>query len=78
MSKIHIDIRNNIDKTIALDCVKQVIQQGKISNNGKSYCLATTFKYGDEEIWVHTRPYRKSDCFLVYKNLLSKKDENTN
>lgn len=66
--KIHIDIRNDISQTVALECVKQVIEQGKISNDGKSYCYLTTFKYGDEEIWVHPRPYRKTDCFLVYKN----------
>ena len=41
--KIHLDIRNDISPTIALECVKQVIMQGKISASGKSYCYATTF-----------------------------------
>lgn len=27
--KIHLDIRNDISPTIALECVKQVIAQGK-------------------------------------------------
>ena len=31
--KIHIQIRNDIDPALALSRVKQVIQQGKISNN---------------------------------------------
>lgn len=66
--KIHIDIRNNISPTIALECVRQVIAQGKISADGKSYCYATTFDTDEGEVWVAIRPYRKSDCFLVYKN----------
>ena len=66
--KIHLDIRHDISPTIALECVRQVIAQGKISNSGKSYCYATTFNTGEGEICVATRPYRKSNCFLIYKN----------
>lgn len=66
--KIHVDIRNNISPTIALECVMQVIEQGKISNDGKSYCYLTTFNTNEGEVWVYPRPYRKTDCFLVYKN----------
>lgn len=66
--KIHLDIRNDISPEIALECVKQVIAQGKISNNGKMYCYATTFSTNEGEIWIATRPYRKSDCFVIYKN----------
>ena len=67
--KIHIDIRHNISPTIALECVKQVIAQGKISADGKSYCYATTFDTDEGEIWVAIRPYRKNNCFLIYKNI---------
>ena len=66
--RIHIDIRHDIPKTVALECVKQVIEQGKVSADGKSYCYATTFDTSVGEVWVATRQYRKSDCFLVYKN----------
>ncbi len=66
--KIHIDIRNDISPTLALMCVKLVIKEGKISNDGKSYCYATFFNTDKGEICVKTREYRKSDCFLVYKN----------
>ena len=66
--KIHLDIRHDISPTIALECVRQVIAQGKISNNGKSYSYATTFSTSEVEVWVATRPYRKSNCFLIYKN----------
>ena len=68
--KIHIDIRHNISPIIALECVRLVIAQGKISDDGKSYCYATTFDTDEGEVWVAIRPYRKSDCFLVYKNIM--------
>lgn len=67
--RIHIDIRHDISPTIALECVKQVIEAGKVSANGKSYCYATTFDTNEGEVRVAARPYRKSDCFLVYKNM---------
>ena len=60
--KIHIDIRHNISPTVALECVRQVIAQGKISADGKSYCYATTFNTDEGEVWVAIRPYRKSYC----------------
>lgn len=61
-----IKIEDNIDNLTAINLVKQVIEQGKISNNGNSYCYLTIF--GD--IAVETRKCRKSPCFRVYKNKL--------
>ena len=58
-----IEIKDNIDDLTAINLVKQVIEQGKISNNGNSYCYLTLF--GD--IFVETRQYRKSPCFRIYK-----------
>lgn len=70
--KIHLDIRNDISQKIALECVKQVIAQGRISNNGKMYCYATSFSTNEGDIWVVTRQYRKSDCFVIYKQTQEK------
>ena len=67
--KIHIDIRHGISPTIALACVREVIAKGRVSNGGKMYCYATTFDTSEGEVWVQTREYRKSDCFLVHKNI---------
>ena len=61
-----IEIKDNIDDLTAISLVKQVIEQGKISNNGNSYCYLTTFG----NIFVEKRQYRKSPCFRVYKNEL--------
>ena len=58
-----IQIEDNIDDLTAISLVKRVIERGKISNNGNSYCYLSIF--GD--ICVETRQYRKSPCFRVYK-----------
>ena len=61
-----IKIEDGIDDLTAVSLVKQVIEQGKISNNGNSYCYLTLFG----NICVETRLYRKSPCFRVYKKVL--------
>ena len=61
-----IKIEDNIDDLTAINLVKQVIEQGKISKNGNSYCYLTIF----DDIAVETRQHRKSPCFRVYKNKL--------
>ena len=65
--KIHLDIHDDIPPTVALNCVSKVVAEGRISNNGKSYCYATCFDTSAGEVWVTTRQYRKSDCFLITK-----------
>ena len=65
--KIHLDIRDDIPPTIALECVRDVVADGRVSNNGKMYCYATQFYTSIGRIWVTTRRYRKSDCFLIQK-----------
>ena len=73
--KIHIDIRNDIPANIALRCVTRVVEEGRVSAHGKMYAYATTFDTCLGEIWVAARPYRKSDCFLVYINQIENKNE---
>ena len=60
-----IKIEDDIDDLTAVSLVKQVIEQGKISDNGNSYCYLSIF--GD--ICVETRQHRKSPCFRVYKEV---------
>ena len=71
--KIHIDIRDNIPPNIALRCVTRVVEEGRVSAQGKMYAYATSFDTCLGEIWVSARPYRKSDCFLVYINQIEDK-----
>lgn len=65
-----IKIEDNIDDLTAISLVKQIIEQGKVSGNGKGYCYLTMFTVGDDTIVVETRQYRKSPCFRVYKSNL--------
>ena len=58
-----IKIEDNIPDLVAITLVKEVIEQGKISNNGTSYCYLTVFG----NICVETQQYRKTPCFRVYK-----------
>ena len=58
-----IKIEDDIPDIVAITLVKEVIEQGKISNNGTSYCYLTVFG----NICVETQQYRKTPCFRVYK-----------
>ena len=70
MSKIEIDIRDNISPSVALKYIEQVVADGKVSEgerNKKYYCWVTRFSTSKETIIVATQQYRKNDCFIVYK-----------
>ena len=58
-----IRIEDTMSDLVAISLVKEVIEQGKISNNGISYCYLTVFG----NICVQTQQYRKTPCFRVYK-----------
>lgn len=62
-----IKIEYGIDDLTAISLVKKVIEQGKISDDGNSYCYLTLF----DNIVVETRQYRKSPCFRVCKKQTS-------
>ena len=65
-----IEIRKNIPDEIAIELVRMVIRQGRISK-GKDrmyYCWATKITYQDEEYAVYVRDNRKTDCFVVTKS----------
>jgi len=65
MSRIIIDVRDDIDPAVALLRVGNVIHQGKISKDNTQYCWLTTFHDGTQVI---TRDNRKSDSFVVCKD----------
>lgn len=58
-----IKIEDGIDDLTAVSLVKKVIEEGKISGDGKSYCYLNLFG----NIFVKARRNRKSPCFRVYK-----------
>ena len=65
MSKIIIDVRDDVDLEVAIERVKHVISEGRVSKNNTLFCFITTWSDG---IRVHTRDYRKNDCFVVTKD----------
>lgn len=67
--RVEIEILDGINPITALQCVEQVLDAGKISTGGKGkpyYCWATSFLTHEGPVMVHTRNYRKNNCFLVY------------
>ena len=68
-----IEIHDEIPPEVALRAVAQVVAEGKISTGEKGkmyYCWATSFQHPTVgRFIVLTRQYRKTDCFLVYKDL---------
>ena len=70
MARIEIEIKEDVDPVIAMECVRKVIAEGKISQGEKGkmyYCWGMSFWTEDGVVWVYTRQYRKSDCFVVMK-----------
>lgn len=63
MSKIIIHNNSSVSDDIALICVQKVINDGRISNEGKQYCYATIFK--NPRVVVATRLNKSSDVFYV-------------
>ena len=66
MSRIIIDVRDDIDPAAALLYVGNVIHQGRISKDNTKYCWLTIFH---DNVTVVVRDERKSDCFVVYKTI---------
>jgi len=62
-----IEIKDDIPHDIAIGCLLKVIEGGRISNDGRLYCYLTIFETSIGKVAVHTRDYRKSDCFVIYK-----------
>jgi len=65
MSKIIIDNRSNISDIDALKLVEDVIEDGRVSDFGKSYCSVSVFTRGKEKTSVYARNNKSSDTFIV-------------
>jgi len=65
VNKMKIIVNNESDRLTDADClwyVQQVINEGRISDNGKSYCYCMNFKTG---IVVYATKNKTSDTFRV-------------
>jgi len=68
MSKIIIKNNSDISDITVLECVKEVINDGRISNNNKQYCYLTVFKINGIEHNLETELRECSDVFTFYKS----------
>lgn len=67
MSKIIIENRAGISDEQALDLVKSVIKEGRISNNGRQYCYFATCDFPGGKVGISSFLNEKSDRFVVSK-----------
>lgn len=67
MKELRIKYDEDISDELASQLVWSVINQGKISNEGKSYCFVTVFKVNGTEYKVVANDKTKSLMFYVTK-----------
>jgi hypothetical protein len=66
MAKLIIDNRSDLDDALAVEMVKKVIEDGRISNGGTQYCYHTTFTGRDgRRFGVISTLNKSSDRFVV-------------
>lgn len=65
--EIRIKSEEDIPDEMMLSLVSSVVAQGKISNEGKSYCYATLFEVDGQRYMVESNDKGKSQMFYVYK-----------
>ena len=65
MEKIIIQNESNLSLLDAIECVKQVVGLGRISNNGTQYCYLTKFTIEGREYDVYASRNGKSDKFKI-------------
>jgi hypothetical protein len=68
MSKIIIYNNSRLSDSDALDCVKNVINEGRISNDNKQYCYLSILRNDSDDIpdiAVSTDLNKNSDKFII-------------
>ena len=72
MSKIIIENRTELSDIDCLKMVSKVIENGRVSNEGKQYAYGSSFKIDDKEYMVWTDLNKKSDRFVLanYNSLI--------
>lgn len=65
MNKLIIDNRTGLTDLEALTLVSRVVNQGRISNDGKQYCYGTGITLDGNQYLIWTDLNKKSDRFVV-------------
>lgn len=69
MSKIIIDDRSSVGVIAAIDSVRRVVANGRISNNNKQYRYVSCFHSTEGVVYVLSRLNKQSDSFIIIDNL---------
>jgi len=64
--RLIIDNRTDIPMSEALEYAIEVVKMGRISDGGESYCYATTFRRGDDDVVVVAKRNKRSDRLVLY------------
>lgn len=68
MNKIIIDNKSDLSLSNALFLVQKVIEEGKVSNEGKQHCYLTAVTSNLGKHMVATMLNHKSEKFIVYND----------
>lgn len=65
--KLIIENRSDLDIETVFILVRKVIEEGRVSNDGKQYCYVTSFVVGEDakRFMVSTDVNKKSDRFVI-------------
>ena len=67
MSRIIVDNQSSLSDAKAFEAIIKILKDGRVSENGKSYCYHTVFYISqNEELHVTIRRNKISDTFMVY------------
>lgn len=69
MEKLILDNKTDLPMIVFLKIAMEVIQRGRISNDGKEYCYLTSFDINNEEYHVVSDLNKRSDKLTLYKVL---------
>ena len=64
--RLIIDNRTDISMSEALEYAIAVVKMGRISDGGESYCYATTFRRGADDVVVVANRNKRSDRLVLY------------
>ena len=68
MQKIIIKNQSDLSLVDAMRLVENVIEKGRISNDGKQYCYLSVYETEGKEYHITAGLNKGSDTFLVYKS----------
>jgi hypothetical protein len=70
MNRLIINNESSLSDSEVLEVIASVISQGRISDDGLSYCYLTILVRGDKEYGVRATLNKVSDSFTVWERIV--------